>query len=250
MERAVQLFTQYQWWVYGFLGLVLLFYLRRALAARRQSLRSLFALEQEQARTKYRRSVIWAVIVLALAAVLFGASQYLLPATAEPTVEPTATATTGPLPEPTLTSTAPPPTITTTPTATQVRPTRLVPPTETPDVQVTEVPDIRPAACPNPGVRITSPGINQIVRGDFPLRGTASIDGFQYYKVEVGPGTNPQDYQWTVVGDIVRSAVGGGVLTTFNSGAYPPGPYTLRLVVVDQTGNYPEPCVVRITVER
>jgi hypothetical protein len=40
------------------------------------------------------------------------------------------------------------------------------------------------------------------------------------------------------------------VLETFNSGAYPAGTYTLRLVVVDQTGNYPEPCRVTITVRR
>jgi hypothetical protein len=44
--------------------------------------------------------------------------------------------------------------------------------------------------------------------------------------------------------------VSGGVLETFNSGAYPAGTYTLRLVVVDRTGNYPEPCRVTIRVER
>jgi hypothetical protein len=44
--------------------------------------------------------------------------------------------------------------------------------------------------------------------------------------------------------------VAGGVLGTFNSGSYPAGTYTLRLVVVDQTGNYPTPCQVTITVQR
>jgi len=52
-----------------------------------------------------------------------------------------------------------------------------------------------------------------------------------------------------VVGQLHRSAVSGGVLETFNSSAYPSGTYTLRLVVVDQTGNFPEPCRVTVTVE-
>jgi hypothetical protein len=99
-------------------------------------------------------------------------------------------------------------------------------------------------------VRITSPGVNQVVQGNFAVRGTASHENFQYYKIEVGPGTNPGEQQWTVVGQLHNSPVNGGVLATFNTGAYPPGTYTLRLVVVDQTGNFPEPCRVTISVQR
>ena len=40
-----------------------------------------------------------------------------------------------------------------------------------------------------------------------------------------------------------------GRLETFNSNAYPAGTYTLRLVVVDTTGNYPEPCKVTVVVQ-
>jgi len=97
---------------------------------------------------------------------------------------------------------------------------------------------------------VTSPGINQVVQGSFPVRGIANTTSFQYYKVEVGPGTNPQDYEWTVVGQLHSTPVAGGVLETFNSDAYPVGTYTLRLVVVDQTGNYPEPCRVTVSVQR
>jgi hypothetical protein len=92
--------------------------------------------------------------------------------------------------------------------------------------------------------------MNQVVQGNVPVRGTANISNFQYYKVEVGPGGNPKDHEWTVVGQLHRSPVLNGVLATFNSAAYPSGTYTLRLVVVDQTGNYPEPCRVTITVQR
>jgi hypothetical protein len=83
-----------------------------------------------------------------------------------------------------------------------------------------------------------------------PIRGTANAENFQYYKIEVGPGANPRDNEWTVVGQLRKSPVNNGLLETFNSTAYPPGTYTLRLVVVDQTGNYPEPCQVTIAVQR
>ena len=90
--------------------------------------------------------------------------------------------------------------------------------------------------------------MNQVVTGNVPVRGTANLDNFEYYKIEIGQGRDPA--QWTVVGQLHYSPVSGGVLETLNSGAYPPGTYTLRLVVVDRTGNYPAPCLVTITVQR
>jgi hypothetical protein len=91
--------------------------------------------------------------------------------------------------------------------------------------------------------------VNQTVQGNVSIRGTANVDGFQYYKIEAAPGAKPADNQWTVVGQLHYNPVSGGVLETFNSGAYPAGTYTLRLVVVDRTGNYPEPCRVTVVVQ-
>jgi hypothetical protein len=112
--------------------------------------------------------------------------------------------------------------------------------------------EVRLPACPNPNARITSPGINQVVSGNVPVHGTANVENLQYFKIEVGPGSSPRDYEWTVVGELHTSPVAGpgGLLGTFNSSAYAPGIYTLRLVVVDQTGNYPEPCRVTVIVQR
>ena len=249
MERVLELLAEYQWWVYGVLALILLFYLRRAILARREGARSIFKLEQEQARTRYSRSVIVSAVILLLIVAVFFVSNPLQ-ASPSPTPEPTPTETTGPLAASTLTPTPPPATITPTATATRERPTPQTRPTLTPEVEATATPVVRPPACPNPNVRITSPGANQVVQGNVPIRGTANLSNFQYYKIEVGPGSNPKDHEWTVVGQLHQSPVAGGVLETFNSGAYPPGTYTLRLVVVDQTGNYPQPCQVTITVQR
>jgi hypothetical protein len=249
MEAVLRIIADYQWWIYGFLGLILLFYLRRALMARREGARSIFKLEQEQARARYGRSVVVLAIILLIMTAVFLLSNPLLPAPKE-TLAPTATMTSGPLAAATLTPTPPPATMTSTVAATKTRPPRPTPPSPTPEVMVTNTPVVRPAACPDPNLRITSPGMNQALQGNFPIRGTANIANFQYYKIEVGPGPNPRDHEWTVVGQLHHSPVSGGVLETFNSSAYPPGTYTLRLVVVDQTGNFPEPCRVTVTVQR
>jgi hypothetical protein len=249
MEQVLRLIAEYQWWIYGVLGLLALFYLRRALLARREGARSIFKLEQEQARARYGRSVTALVAILLVTVSIFALSNPLFPSS-KPEADPTVTATTGPLPEPTLTPTPLPATITPTWTPTRVTPTRPVRPTATPEAVATATPVVRPPACANPNVRLTSPGVGQAVQGNVPVRGTANDANFQYYKIEAGPGANPADNQWTVVGQLHYAPVVNGQLETFNSGAYPPGMYTLRLVVVDQTGNFPPPCQVTVTVTR
>jgi hypothetical protein len=249
MENVLRLIADYQWWIYGLLGLILLFYLRRALLARRQGARSIFKLEQEQARVRYRRGVTISALILVIMAGVFVLSNPIAPGPGA-SLTPTATETAGPLAASTLTPTPPPPTMTPTATATKVRPTRPVRPTETPDTMATETPVVTAPNCPGPNVRITSPGVNQVVSGNYPVRGTANISDFQYYKLEVGPGSNPRDHEWIVVGQLHYSPVVGGVLETFNSGDYQPGTYSLRLVVVNQTGNYPNPCYVTVSVQR
>jgi hypothetical protein len=250
MEQALQILAEYQWWIYAVFGLLFLFYLRRAIVARRDGARSIFKLEQEQAHTRYRRSVIVsAFILVAIAAVFMVSNPFLVAAPVEEaTAVPTPSVTDGPLAASTLTPTAPPPTITPTAQPTNTRPPRPVPPTETPEVVETPTPAVQPAACPNPGVRITSPGRNQVIQGSFAIRGSANISNFQFYKVEIGPGNNPPT--WTVIGQLHNGPVNGGVLETLNASAYAPGTYTLQLVVVDQTSNYPEPCQVTVTIQR
>ena len=247
MTQVLQIIADYQYVIYGFLGLVLVFYLRRALLARRETARSIFKLEQEQARGRYTRSLAVSAFVLLLAVATFALSNPLVPGTAdEPTPSPTVT--TGPLVAPTLTPTLLPPTRTPTPPPTAVPPTARVRPTATAGVVATSAPAVVAPACPNPHARITSPGVNQVLSGSVSIRGTADIDRFDYYKIEIAPGANPADGTWSIVGDQHRTKVSAGVLATFNTGSRAPGTYSLRLVVVDETGNYPEPCRVTVII--
>jgi len=98
-------------------------------------------------------------------------------------------------------------------------------------------------SCPRADVKITAvstagkPGWWNIV-------GTAAIPNQEYWKGELSP--NGQG--WTM---LYRSnaAVQDGTLIEFNTRTVPRGDYQIRLTAVDRTGNYPEPCVIRVSTK-
>ena len=75
--------------------------------------------------------------------------------------------------------------------------------------------------------------------------GTAAIDGFQYYKLEMGVGRNPGEWSFLFSNE---TPLRDGELGKWDTGPLPAGEYTLRLVVVDQTGNFPTPCQVTVNI--
>jgi hypothetical protein len=58
----------------------------------------------------------------------------------------------------------------------------------------------------------------------------------------------PGNEEWSFI-ERYNNAVQGGVLGSWNSDTVAPGEYEFRLVVVDNIGNFPEPCVVRLLVQ-
>jgi hypothetical protein len=83
------------------------------------------------------------------------------------------------------------------------------------------------------------------VGGVVEVQGTAKIENFQYYKIEFSAGEHPFNWNWIGEG---RNPVEGGVLLAWNTAGLAPGVYSLRLTVVDITGNYPPPCQVQIYI--
>ena len=126
----------------------------------------------------------------------------------------------------------------------QATPTQA--PTPTPD-EPTATPPPPPAPCPDPNVRITSPGMNAGVSGWVGIHGTANHAQFQFYTVEYGIGENPGN--WNTIGVVQHSAVVGGQLTGIDTRMLPNGTAWFRLTVVDQTGNFPPPCSVRVVIQ-
>jgi hypothetical protein len=75
--------------------------------------------------------------------------------------------------------------------------------------------------------------------------GSAAVESFDYYKFEF---QDPASGEWVFV---TRSdlPVTDGVLGSWNTDTVPPGQYSFRLVVVDQTGNFPPPCIIQLNVQ-
>ncbi len=87
--------------------------------------------------------------------------------------------------------------------------------------------------------RIASPGENGVVRGTVPIVGSALDPQFWKYEVHYATEPNPRE-QWVTIGGLHETAVQDGLLETWDTTITPDGKYTLRLRVVDRTGNYRE----------
>ncbi len=174
--------------------------------------------------------------VVATAAVAASApSPVVVTPTAQATATPTRVAPTAtPRPAPTATATP----------AGAITATAVLTPTGTPTQTVQAE-----ANCPDPRAQITSPIANQVVSGTVAVVGSANHDKFQYYKLEYAKGANVDSTgDFAYIAD-ARSPVANGLLAQFDSKNFVNGPYTLRLMVVDNTGNFPPPCRVTINVK-
>jgi hypothetical protein len=96
--------------------------------------------------------------------------------------------------------------------------------------------------------RIASPRPGEEVNGVVQIVGTASFnpEAIQYYKLEIGSGTNPGE--WVTLGTTHSQPVQNGVLEELHTDALAPGPYVIRLVLVRNDGNFPAPHAVPITI--
>ena len=96
--------------------------------------------------------------------------------------------------------------------------------------------------CSLGGSRITSPFPGQQISGNFTVLGSASIANFNSYKLEVRPDfTNIYNFY-----SGSYSPVESGALGQINASLFDPGLYWLRLVVVENSGNFVEPCAIPV----
>jgi len=240
MTTLVKLVSEYYVWLIGACILGILSYIGRAIMAHREKSRAIFTLEKEAAASTRLRSIGMAFALLILGGAIYFTAIYLEPnldLETETEVTPTV------LLQPTPTSTTGPPTITPTP-----RPTRTRRPTATPEVTSTPTPEsVVLPNCPNSGVRLTNPTVNAVLKGAVEFRGSANIDDFQFYKLELKGEATSGEWQTIFTNE---TPVADGALGVWDTSALPAGAYAFRLVVVDKTGNYPvAPCEVQVTIE-
>lgn len=97
----------------------------------------------------------------------------------------------------------------------------------------------------NPFAKITSPQLFAEVNGTVQIIGTASGDGFSYYRVQVGKGLNPQE--WIQLGDDVAAPVENDVLAEWDTKGLS-GLYAVQLVVVRE-GQVVDTAVLQVTIK-
>ncbi len=100
---------------------------------------------------------------------------------------------------------------------------------------------VKSTNCPSPDVQIASPapGTRFTRRNNF-IVGTANISRFHHWRIEYSTDPNG-GWNYLLERDY---PVDNDKLVMIDAGTVPNGPYGLRLTVVDETGNYPEPCEV------
>lgn len=234
--------------ILAFLGAMRYWWL--ALQERR---RTIYGLEKEVAGERSLRALTFAALAIGVGLLIYMADVNAPSLPASPQRSPTPNVAlfitpTATVPPPSPTPAPPTPTplrgdgVVTVPVATVQR--GAAPTSTAPPPPPTAVP--LPPACPNPAVRITSPGVDAHLSGVVQVVGTAAIPSFRYYKVEYGAGDPPQS--WRVLGDTRNQQVSAGVLASFNAATLSPGVYYLQLTVVDQSGQFPAPCAVRVII--
>ncbi len=271
MGFVIEAVARYQAYIYAVCGLVALYHIYKVWVVRSERRQAVFSLEREKALRELLGIFYVALILLGLMGTTYFVSNTLASA-----VEPLLAQSRDPQPDLPFVSTPTPTPLPVTPTIPAVLPTPTVPttgtvtagatpavaagtPTDgaasntaaaTPAETAAPSPAPPPVAsapgCGDPRATITSPSSGQSVSGVVSVVGTASHDAFQYYKVEFAPGADAEGGFVYLGGG--SAPVQGGVLANVDTNALGPGTWTLRLVVVDQTGNFPPPCTVTVNV--
>ena len=276
MASLIALIGQFAPYIYAICGLVALFQMYRAWQVRQERRQAVFSYEREKAIRELYSIFFTAIILLLTMAVTYFTSTTLKNAVDSSLAEGDTTSEFAFFLTPT--STPLPSTPTNTPEATATDIILALPgidtpvatdstlPTTTPAAagtqEATPTPDAAPptatsapapvvaapsASCTDQRAMISSPGNGQAVSGLVSLIGTASLDQFQFYKLEIAPGNDVDDgYSYLGGG---QDQVLNGVLWSFDARTYAAGAWTIRLTVVDHTGNWVEPrCKVTINV--
>ncbi|MCS7286120.1 MAG: hypothetical protein RMK30_02675 [Anaerolineae bacterium] len=240
MSILIEILAKNTHWLWLLCIIWAIYNLRQAFLARRERKAARFSLEKEAAQARLYRTWGWSAALFFFLGFTLYLQLAISPGLENPPPAQESASNVLPLPTPT-----PTPKPTPTPIPTPPRP-------PTPPMIYFPTPELTPTPtplppCPNPGVVITSPGVNATIRGPVEIKGTANIPNFQFYKLEFGAGQNPQLWSFILSGN---TPVVGGTLGIWDPSPLPPGEYRLRLVVVDITGNYPPPCEIPIRIQR
>lgn len=235
MAEIFNFFKSFELWIYGLLALAGLFYIVRFFHGWDEMRQAAFGLEHETAQQKLSRAVTGLVFMVILAVSEFILVNVIVPIIPEST----------PLPTPTLNVIVTP----TTTLAPQASETAVEGEGENnalamPAMEVPEAGTPGASACIPEQIDITEPQNGGSVSGIAPIKGSATMSGFGFYKFEF---SSPGQPNWTAIQawtePKINDTLGQWDTTRLNEGLY-----LLRLVVTDTQGKATPPCVIQITV--
>jgi hypothetical protein len=227
MEEALRFFRAYEIWIYLFLGLWGLYFIRKFILAWNELREAIFGLERENAQGRLNRASGLLVLLLMIAVTEFILVTFIAPAF--PEANPLSTPTIALLENATLTLPA------------VISGTSVV---ESTSGAVTLL--AQPSGCVPGQIEIISPQNGQDVSGVVEVVGTANLANFGFYKFEI---KRPDETVWLTI-QAGNSAITAGKLGDWDTSRLTPGEYQLGLVVVDNQAQASDPCVILVTVFR
>ncbi len=270
MGIVIQYVANYAPWIYAICGLIALYQIYRIWLVRGERKQAVFSLEREKAIHD-----TYSIFGVAMVLLLVMGFTYFVSTTLATAVQPLISEALQPAPDLpfVLTPTNTPLAVTPTPTATATLSPDAPPETEgtpepdamdalaaaeqtaaveavaapTPEPTATPAPMVVAPTCPDGRAVIFRPGQHEVVHGVVNIIGRATHESFQYYKLEYAPGANAAGGFAYLAGG--NNPVDNGVLASIDTNALGNGDWTLQVVVVDQTGNWPPPCQVTISVQ-
>ena len=221
MPSLLSFFKDNEVFIYIFLGILAVWYLRKFIIAWDALRSAAFGLEQESARGRLNWSAMMLLLLLILLVVEFGVVSFIVPAVPEAS----------PLLTPTLDV------LVTTDSEADATQAELASPL--PNLQVSE------SGCVSGMVDIISPEANDSVGDVVEITGSANIPNFGFYKFETSSVDDPT---WLTIqaGDV---PVEDGLLGYWDTSRLSTGDYILRLIVTDNQGTASIPCLIQLRVE-
>jgi hypothetical protein len=229
MTEAVDFFRAFEVWIYVFLGLVGLFFIRKFMLAWQELRGAGFGLERDNAQGRLNQSAIVLVLLIILAIAEFVIVSFVVPGMPAANL----------LPTPTVSLL-----VTTTPTS---APGLIeTPGSSIPTVILQPAQATQPSGCLPGQIEISAPQNGQEISGVVEVLGSASIENFGFYKLEI---KLPDALDWLTL-QAGNVAIQGGKLGDWDTRRLSPGEYQLGLVVVDNQARLTPACVVQVRVIR
>jgi len=231
MDEALNFFRIYEPWIYFFLALGGVIYLRHLFKSWREMHGTIFGLERESAQNRFNQAVTALVLLILIGIGEFVIVSYIVPSRPESI----------PLPTSTLD-------LLSTPTATLAAEAATEVPGEG-GVEVTQGPtptiDARIGECVAGSREITFPEPGDQLRGEVTIEGSASIPNFGFYKLEVTPQNQAT---WRTIQAGRNPVVDDVLVQKWDTSTLAPGDYLLRLVVENANGDSLPDCQVPLTI--